>query len=76
MRADESIVTGAVDTGAAWTALAIATLRSSFHHHEGLHRGFLGHNNVSSIAASLLHALALVSAVAVSALVRHGEKGG
>ena len=33
-----SIVTGAVDTGAARTALALAILRTSFHHHEGLHK--------------------------------------
>lgn len=67
--------TGAIGAGAAAAALALAIILSSRSIHEdSLDVALLSLHEVSSIAASLLRALALVSTVAVAALVRHGDR--
>ncbi len=68
------MTTSAVSAGAASTTLALAVgLGSSrkLHDNSG-DKALLSIDYVSSVAAALLHALALVSAVAVSAGARHG----
>ncbi|KRY02811.1 hypothetical protein T12_10938, partial [Trichinella patagoniensis] len=67
-----SVTAGAIGAAATWSALALAVVLGcrSIHHH--CHDALLSLNDVSSVAASLLHALGLVSAVAVAAGVRHG----
>ena len=66
------LATGAVNTGAAITTLAAALVLGCWNlHHNGRNIALLGLYDVDAIAVSLLHALALVSAVAVAA-GRHG----
>ena len=68
------MTTGAVCAGAASTALALAVVLSCWSTHgDSVHVALLSLHDHEAIAVSLLHALALVSAVTVAALVRHGD---
>ena len=63
----------AVGTSAAASTLALSVVLScrNIHHHRR-DEVLLGLDDVNSVAASLLHTVGLVSAVAVSAGARHG----
>ncbi len=66
------VATGAVGTAAAGSALAPIILSCNIHHY-ALSVALLSHINKVVHLVSLLRALGGISAVAVSALVRHGR---
>jgi ABC-type uncharacterized transport system permease subunit len=66
-----SLAALAVGAGAAGAALAAAVLLAGG---DLLEVALLGFNYDDAIAGTFLHALALVSTVAVAALVRHGRR--
>ncbi|WP_411024480.1 hypothetical protein, partial [Salmonella sp. s57936] len=66
--------TGAVHASAAGAALAAIILSSWSLHDNSIEVALIGLDEIDTIAVSFLHALAGVSAIAVSALVRHGEE--
>lgn len=63
---------GAIGAGAAGAALALVVVLRGLVH---LQVALLGVNHDDAVAVALLHALGLVSAVAVAALVSHGCLG-
>ena len=63
---------GAVGAGAAGAALALAVVLRGLLH---LEVALLGVDHDDAVAVALLHALGLVGAVAVAALVSHGGLG-
>ncbi len=67
------VATGAVGTAAAGSALASIILSCCNIHHYALSVALLSHINKVVHLVSLLRALGGISAVAVSALVRHGR---
>ncbi len=67
------LIAGAVHTRTAGAALALAATLSCWNpHHNILDVALVSLDDIDAVA--FLHALATVSAVAVAALVRHGER--
>ena len=64
----------AVHASAAGAALALAVMLTSSRslHHNSLNVAFPSFNDIDAIGVSFLHALAFVSAITVSTLIRHG----